>query len=249
MHTSKIIFINPKSPGAPQTFLGGPLIAILAQLTRAGYEVKFLDQDFETDNALTDEHTVKAINHCDIIEIYMDTRNKHEVATLVKELEHHKKPFAVSGPGAEASTKEEFQTLFAGADANVTQISKPSDRCQLFGSMVHDFPDPYHIDYVEVWKNLGEAHLREYLPRGYAFCTHADKMALELKPLEILLKDIVYLAGKAEKFGLEKLHLYVGSLAFFKETERRHYLRRIKEIERGQFPTLKFIIEEIPFDL
>jgi len=151
------------------------------------------------------------------------------------------KKIAVGGQVIEKISCQAFTEIFKGLETK--QIIDDNDFAEWFGINAQDIPSPLEVSCVSAWKQLPLELLREYLQhemtldvsRGCAFncsfCAARKDQRERLISLEILEKDLGFLARTAKFLGLKELKFYASSLDFFQNpTEKIKLLKILAKI-------------------
>ncbi len=226
-----ILLINPRYPyGKAQTYLGGSLTAVGAQMLALGHFVRITDLNHEDLDFCGHDVVGVSVSGSPYIPSAIE---------ITRQAEQKGKKVLIGGQVIAKLGKNEFETLFG---KSTVQIKNSEDLARALESKV-PVPRAFSLSLIPVWKTLPDEKLKLYLKHEMAlvvsqgchfqcaFCAAEKKQKEEFK--SHFEEDLEFLVSKAKEFGIKKLEFYASSLDFFQNPEEvEKCLRIVSQISK-----------------
>ncbi len=231
LRQKRILVIHLKYPyGKSQIYMGGSTISVMARFKHMGYEVDYLDLNFDPTPG-DDIGSFHKAKNADIIAISVTgAPYVPSLIDLTWELSHfgRGKQILLGGQVIERLDSAQFESLFGSKMfGNVKQIVTDADFAKALDCTVGELPNPYAISFVPAWESIGNERLKKYLSNEMtlvlsqgchfqcAFCAASKAEREKFKMMDCFSTDLLFLTSKAKEFGLKELQFYATSLDFF----------------------------------
>lgn len=233
----QVVLISPRYPyGKDQIFLGGSLVTVAARLMAMGHMVTMID--FNIDR-LTDKSVKVSLAKADMIGISLTGAPYIPGVVELLPALCQMAPRALvllGGQVIERLSPEQFAQIFQG---QAVQVKDDIDLARNLGCQVADLPDAYTVDFVSVWKQMGEGRLVRYLRHESAlvisqgchfkcrFCAADKDKEEQFRSLKCFRSELLYLTKVAKHHDISQLDFYATNLDFFQNPEK---IRRFLEV-------------------
>ncbi len=229
----KVLLIQPAYPyGKKQIYLGESLYIVAAQLMQCGFKVDVVDLNMSP---------LPSADHYDYAGITVTGAPYIPVAReIIKRFPAI--PVLVGGQPIAALEKEVFAEIFG---SNAVQVKSDNDMAQALGIEPSKICSSYQTRVVHAYSLIPEDNLRKYLMHEgalfisqgchfrCAFCAAAKGRVEQFKDLDYFHDDLLFLARKAQSFGIPKLEFYATNLDFFQNpAEICKYLEQSRLVQK-----------------
>lgn len=222
-------FLQPRHVYAPDEgdghiYLSAPLSTLMARLHAAGLpleRMRFIDENFDSMRGQIEEARALGIN-------LVGTPYIPEVIELLEGRVRQEARVILGGQVIDKLSPGEFQTLFDGRGPLVHKAGPAAK--DFYG--VDFIPSAEQVSSIPVWESIPDEAMRAYLGREISFylsqgcmfqcsfCVAAKGQPERYRDMGLALKDLEWLARRAQSFGYDKLEIYLSNLDLF-QTPRK----------------------------
>ncbi|MBI1970692.1 radical SAM protein [Candidatus Woesearchaeota archaeon] len=222
-------------------YLPSSLLTVGARLLGAGIDITVHDENIRPYKQTSDLVGITLVGAPYIPEVI-------DLQYVIIERSGKKTTFLLGGQVITGLTPPQFKRLFGASSHNGNEDMLLA---RTFDINVSDLTPPENTSLIPAYERIDDTTMREYLSQEFSlytsqgcrfscdFCAAVKTTPEQYRELDIVEKDLDYLARKAVRFGIGTLNVYLSNLDVFQTPNKLLEFARIAKRTQQSHPSVK----------